>query len=72
MPRPVPEYKWPLVKCSKLKAEDNSHLRMEGKVKGKGYKCATAPRQLSKRSNTFAKEVHYGSSKSLLNSLQKL
>lgn len=72
MPRPVPEYKWPLVASMKLAGEDGSHLRMKGKAKGKGFKCATAPKQLSKRSNTFAKEVHYGSSKSLLNALQKL
>lgn len=71
MPRPIPEYKWPLVKSQKLKAEAHSHM-MKGKAKGKGFKCATAPRPLSKRSNTFAKEVHYGSSSSLLNSLQKL
>lgn len=71
MPRPIPSYQWPLTSSLPLKGEKDSHV-MKGKSKGKGFKTSTAPKQLSKRSSTFAKEVHYGASSSFLRSLQSL
>ncbi len=71
MPRPVPEYKWTFTNSSKLKGERGSHT-MKGKSKGKTFKTSSAPVSLPKASNQFAKDVHYGSSYALLNSLQKL
>lgn len=71
MPRPVPEYKWSFTNSSKLKGERGSHT-MKGKSKGKRYNAAKPPVSLPTASNQFAKDVHYGSSYALLNSLQKL
>lgn len=71
MPRPVPEYKWTFTNSSKLKGERGSHT-MKGKKGGKSFKTSSPPVSLPKASNQFAKDVHYGSSYALLNSLQKL
>lgn len=71
MPRSIPSYQWPLTSSLPLKGEKDSHV-MKGKSKGRGFKTSTAPKQLSKRSNTFANEVHYGGSKTFLRSLQSV
>lgn len=70
MTRPVPEYKWSFTNGSKLKGEHGSHT-MKGKSKGRRYCVSSPPVSLPKASNQFAKDVHYGSSYALLNSLQK-
>lgn len=59
MPRPIPEYKWPITEGEPLKAEAHSH-RMKGKAGGKTFKQAKPPVALPKQSQGVT-DVHYGS-----------
>ena len=59
MPRPVPEYKWPITEGQPLKAEQHTH-RMKGKAGGKKYKTSKEPVSLPKQAQGVT-DVHYGS-----------
>lgn len=70
MPRSRPEYKWTTVSTPRLKEEAHSH-QMKGKGRGKRYTTSSAPKQLSKRSSAFSKDVHYGSHSSLYRAIEE-
>jgi len=61
MPRPIPQYSWPLTEGEPLKAESHSH-RIKPKAGGKRYKTSKEPVTLPKQSQGVT-DVHYGSHK---------